>query len=681
MHDERDDRGAGSEGALFEQVDCDSPDEELELLQQWAQNLDESAFKRLVRRHAGWIRAQCLRGLRQFDLAEEATQAVFLVLSRRAKEIPAGTRLSGWLYNAAQFVIFEFRRRERRRLHHESKAFQAQQARLRWAKRRSQSCLEADLDAALASVAENDRNVLLLRFYEGMDLAQVGRALGITREGAKKRLSRALDRLRRLLGPRGSSSLAVAAVLAGWGRAEASENTVARLIGITSGRTVASRSCLALAELLLRRTAGKLLIGSVVGAQVAAILLAGVFFLTRDGGRAGDGWIASVQAVPIVAKQHGAKPEAPPDRQSSRDLAPAEPGDEGEYRRWVGEADAAEAPTDPTVHKERVESVVAVEDAPAGEPGALRQAAAETTVVAEKAIVRRSGGAGAAGAGPALPANQSGIPRQPNDSADRRGQARISASSASAHSDTRALEPEPDDDARLRRRPRPGPDDEIAPPVSEPPVGKPPSTTPPVTPTPGNDKPSSPPRSLPFDDQFGINTVLKDTDTVRTYRLDDLPSVSIVGNTDETTGSGGPDGTAQGTELFAPLPTAVPGEFYLLARLSSGGHGIYRGSFESAAEGTGGLDGRVIGASFRAGDARTMGFANGRFTWESDWWLGLAIDPTPVQTIPAPGQPISHGSGAPPALATTVPEPGAMVLAAGSCLLMLRRSHRHRRAN
>src|SRR6185503_6987872 len=59
------------------------------------------------------------------------------------------------------------------------------------------------LDESLARLGETDRHSLLLRFFEQKKLADVGRALGLSEDGARKRVERALEKLRALLGQRG----------------------------------------------------------------------------------------------------------------------------------------------------------------------------------------------------------------------------------------------------------------------------------------------------------------------------------------------------------------------------------------------------------------------------------------------------------------------------------------------
>lgn len=52
------------------------------------------------------------------------------------------------------------------------------------------------LEPAMARLGENDRNAIVLRFFEGKDFNEVGAALGIGEDSARMRVNRALEKLR-----------------------------------------------------------------------------------------------------------------------------------------------------------------------------------------------------------------------------------------------------------------------------------------------------------------------------------------------------------------------------------------------------------------------------------------------------------------------------------------------------
>lgn len=84
------------------------------LAKAWAQG-DEGAFAAIVHRYGPMIQARCARVLPDAD-ADDATQAVFLVLLRRAPQAAASPRLAAWLLRVADNVCRNAHRDRRRRL-------------------------------------------------------------------------------------------------------------------------------------------------------------------------------------------------------------------------------------------------------------------------------------------------------------------------------------------------------------------------------------------------------------------------------------------------------------------------------------------------------------------------------------------------------------------------------------
>lgn len=178
---------------------------EAQLLRAFAESGSEEAFTELVQRHAGIVHAAALRQTQDPHLAEEVTQAVFVLLARKAGSLRPGVILLGWLLQATRFAANDLLRAERRRRHRETAAFQmntlaadptGETARL-WDR------VAPVLDASLERLREKDRSALLLRFFQNCSLAEVGSALGIAEEAARKRVTRALEKLREELQSRG----------------------------------------------------------------------------------------------------------------------------------------------------------------------------------------------------------------------------------------------------------------------------------------------------------------------------------------------------------------------------------------------------------------------------------------------------------------------------------------------
>ena len=165
---------------------------------------DQSAgrFAELVEKHIDFVYAAALRQTGNPHLAQDITQAVFLLFSQRVGRLKPGTVVKGWLFNATRYVVANARRAETRRKLHEREAAAMRSEIVRedhW------PSIVPHLDDALAGLSEKDRRVLLLRFFDDLSLPAVGQTLGISQYAAQKRVARALERLRHLLVGRGTA--------------------------------------------------------------------------------------------------------------------------------------------------------------------------------------------------------------------------------------------------------------------------------------------------------------------------------------------------------------------------------------------------------------------------------------------------------------------------------------------
>jgi RNA polymerase sigma factor (sigma-70 family) len=150
-------------------------------------------------------------------LAADVVQSVFVLLARKARDLSPGTQVGGWLFRTTRLVAGHARRAEQRRKIREATACIMSQDttspdtdEILWQQ------LAPHLDQAVAALSEADRSAILLRFYEKMPLRSVGERMGVSEEAAKKRVSRALEKLREFLDRRGVklSGVGLAAVLA-----------------------------------------------------------------------------------------------------------------------------------------------------------------------------------------------------------------------------------------------------------------------------------------------------------------------------------------------------------------------------------------------------------------------------------------------------------------------------------
>jgi RNA polymerase sigma factor (sigma-70 family) len=179
---------------------------DIDLLDSYANSRSEEAFQELVARHVDFIYSAAMRQLRNSQLAEEATQAAFIALAGKAGRLQRRTVITGWLYHAVHFAALNLQRSEARRKHWEMEAATmnnpGEGAYAEPADAFKETALP-HVDNALAELGDKDRTALVLRFLQQKSLRDVGETMGTSEEAAKKRVSRALEKLRSLLATRG----------------------------------------------------------------------------------------------------------------------------------------------------------------------------------------------------------------------------------------------------------------------------------------------------------------------------------------------------------------------------------------------------------------------------------------------------------------------------------------------
>ncbi len=252
-----------------------------QLLAEYVSHNSEEAFATLVRRHINLVYAAAFRQVGDFHTAQEVTQIVFLILACKAAGLKKETILSGWLYQTARLASASFLRSERRRQHREQEAFMQSvpndsPPEPRWEQ------LAPLLDEAIGRLGKTDRNAIVLRFFEAKPISEVADALGLKEWAVRKRLERALEKLRRSFTKRGVavSTVAICAALSASNAQAAPPPALAAAVAAAAAKgTAVSSSILTVLKTTLKLMAWtKAKAAIVVG--VGVLLAAGTTTLT-----------------------------------------------------------------------------------------------------------------------------------------------------------------------------------------------------------------------------------------------------------------------------------------------------------------------------------------------------------------------------------------------------------------
>ncbi|HEX4119083.1 MAG TPA: sigma-70 family RNA polymerase sigma factor [Verrucomicrobiae bacterium] len=259
---------------------------DMEMVREYARGRSEDAFATLVSRHVNLVYSVALRQLGDAGLAEEVTQAVFIILARKAGKLGPKTILPAWLCRTAHYAAADALRARRRRQHREQEAYM--QSRLNSPESDSEAwaAIAPQLDSAMAGLGKKDHSAIVLRFFQGKEMKELGTALGVSENAAKTRVCRAVEKLRRFFLGRGIMlSAAVIATAVSAHSVQAAPVGLAKTttaIGMAKGVTV-SASLVSLIKGAMRRMAW---------AQGKPVVVAGAIILFGTAAT-----VESVQAV------------------------------------------------------------------------------------------------------------------------------------------------------------------------------------------------------------------------------------------------------------------------------------------------------------------------------------------------------------------------------------------------
>lgn len=289
------------------------PDNTPELLKRFIADRSEAAFRQLIETHTGMVLASARRRLNGNEAeAREVTQTVFSELARRAASLRRDVVLGAWLHRVTCTQAAMLIRAESRRRKHEANAAAMIASEQSGEEDSGWTEMSPVLDDELNRLPSADRVALVLRFFERRGLREVGATLGTTEEGARKRVSRALEKLRRRFVRRGltvpgAGSLAVLLT------SRASEAAAPELTG-----TVAHAALAQSAAVPAGFVSGAAAAFILKGAAVAAVVAMGFV-----GGRVSALPPAKTPAVAVVP--HPAPPPEPAPLISTAPPPPAPP--------------------------------------------------------------------------------------------------------------------------------------------------------------------------------------------------------------------------------------------------------------------------------------------------------------------------------------------------------------------
>jgi RNA polymerase sigma factor (sigma-70 family) len=172
-----------------------------ELLERFAIARDQAAFEVLVWRHGPMVLNVCRRMLHHEQDAEDAFQATFLTLVRKAGSISKGEALGSWLYKVAYRVALEANARTVKRTQHETTGVETLAAKAEEDPNGRE--LHLAVGEEVSRLPDKYRVPLVLHCFEGKTSQEVAQQLGCAEATVRTRLARARARLRTRLARRG----------------------------------------------------------------------------------------------------------------------------------------------------------------------------------------------------------------------------------------------------------------------------------------------------------------------------------------------------------------------------------------------------------------------------------------------------------------------------------------------
>jgi RNA polymerase sigma factor (sigma-70 family) len=338
-----------------------------QLLECFVSRREPAALEALVRRHAAMVWGVCRRVLRNHHDVEDAFQATFLVLARKAAAIRSPARVGNWLYGVAHQTALKARATRASRQGRERPVTDMPEPAATGPKLWDD--LQPLLDHELSRLPEKYRTVIVLCELEGKALKEAARQLGLPQGTVASRLARARAMLARRLGPHGlvvSGGVLAAALSQGTASAGVPPSVMSSAIkavtSVAAGQVAAGVVSLNVAALtdgvikamLLKKLKGVTTV-LVAVALLAAAAAVGSGAVLRRTGAAEPGQPGVQAGTPLTGAEQDAQAEKRPAEDRSQEPKGKGEGDAPKGGAARGGADESVKPSEPTA--ERVKAV------------------------------------------------------------------------------------------------------------------------------------------------------------------------------------------------------------------------------------------------------------------------------------------------------------------------------------
>lgn len=308
-----------------------------DLLRRWLDRGEEASFRELVDRYSGLVYHSALRTGGNASLAGEGAQLTFIVLAKRARQLASRPSLAGWLHQTAVFQTRNLVRTQ----HRETRKLQNLTAMTPDIPPDGASAwreMAPVLDDALAALPENDREAILLRFYRSLSFPEIAATIGIAGGAARKRVDRAVARLRTQLERRGCH-LSTTACLGALGNFAAEAKAGALCGGALASNALAATATTTLATGFSSTTIAIIMTKKASIAAGAALLLAGAgaVALINRGDNTDATQTATENSRPGSSRNERSGPGSPRASEASR-ARPRDPAENPDLVSKYGEA-------------------------------------------------------------------------------------------------------------------------------------------------------------------------------------------------------------------------------------------------------------------------------------------------------------------------------------------------------